>query len=71
LRRQDLAPTFVRNGECYALSREVVLKDPLLLGSNARMVVSEPGSINIDSFEDLERAQKLLKIGEDGILVKR
>lgn len=71
LRRQDLTPTFVRNGECYALSREVVLNDPLLLGSNARMVVSEPGSVNIDSIEDLEKAQKLLKIGEDGILVKR
>ncbi len=71
LRRQDLTPTYVRNGECYALSREVVLNDPLLLGSNAKIVVSEPGGVNIDTVEDLDRAVKTLRVGEDGILVRR
>ena len=71
LRRQDLSRTYVRNGECYALSRDVVLGDPLLLGSNARMLLSQPGGVNIDTPQDLVRAEELLKIGPDGSLVRR
>lgn len=71
LRRQDLSMTYVRNGECYALSRDVVLGDPLLLGPNARMVLSQPGGVNIDTPQDLIRAEEKLKIGPDGSLVRR
>lgn len=71
LRRQDLSRTYVRNGECYALSREVVLRDPMLLGSNARMFLSRPGGVNIDTPQDLIRAEEMLKIGPDGSLVRR
>jgi len=71
LRRQDLSSTYVRNGECYALSRDVVLGDPLLLGPNARMLLSQPGGVNIDTPQDLIRAEEMLKIGTDGSLVRR
>ena len=69
-RRQDLTPSYARNGECYALSRDVVLNDPLLLGPNARLIISPPGSVNIDTVEDFDRAEKTLKVGEHGNLVR-
>lgn len=71
LRRQDLTPTFIRNGECYVLSRDLVMNDAILLGANARIVVSSPRSVNIDTLADLELAEQTLKVGQNGILVKR
>lgn len=55
--RQELAPTYIRNGACYVLARETLFKDPNLLGTSCGYVVSNGLRPNIDTIEDLELAR--------------
>jgi CMP-N-acetylneuraminic acid synthetase len=60
-RRQDLPPAFHREGSVYVTRRNVLMEGDSLYGR--RLVgycLSAERSVNIDSVEDWERAEKLL-----------
>ena len=58
--RQQLKPTYFRNGVCYAVRRKTILKDKSLLGKNARALILKTDVVNIDSYNDLNLARKLI-----------
>jgi len=59
--RQQLAPVFHRNGSCYALRRDFVMNaDGLFSPHSTQAVISEGERVNIDTEEDLLRAENLL-----------
>jgi CMP-N,N'-diacetyllegionaminic acid synthase len=61
-RRQDLPPTYTRNGAIYAAWTETWLTGTMAYGSGCVPYVMEPAeSVNIDSLEDLSLAEFLLK----------
>lgn len=60
-RRQDLPPTYTRNGAIYAAWTETWLSGTMAYGPGCVPYVMEPEeSVNIDSPEDLELAEFLL-----------
>jgi CMP-N-acetylneuraminic acid synthetase len=63
-RRQDLPPTYTRNGAIYAAWTETWLSGTMAYGSGCVPYVMRPEeSVNIDSPEDLELAEFLLARG--------
>jgi CMP-N,N'-diacetyllegionaminic acid synthase len=58
--RQELEPVYHRNGVAYALTRECLLEQRQLLGARAGAVVIDEPMANIDSPDDLAKAQVLL-----------
>jgi len=54
--RQQLNPTYIRNGACYVVSKETLLSGVDLLGPNCGLVVSIGIRPNIDTLEDFEEA---------------
>jgi CMP-N,N'-diacetyllegionaminic acid synthase len=59
--RQQLAPLYHRNGVAYAITRQCLLSQRSLLGTNGGAVVIEEPLVNIDTTDDLERADALLR----------
>jgi CMP-N-acetylneuraminic acid synthetase len=68
--RQELDSTFIRTGVCYAISRETLLNDDKLLGSNSRPIVCNWPHANVDELDDLNEAEKLT-VEYDGILIPK
>jgi CMP-N-acetylneuraminic acid synthetase len=68
--RQELDPTFIRTGVCYAMSRETLLNDERLLGANPRAQECRWPHSNIDDLSDLQEAEHL-SVGYDGILIPK
>lgn len=58
--RQQLKPTYFRNGICYAVRRKTILKDKNLIGKNAKAIILKKKIVNIDSYSDLHLARKLI-----------
>jgi CMP-N-acetylneuraminic acid synthetase len=59
--RQQLRPTFTRNGACYALTRSCLVHQRTILGSrSAAVIVSEP-IVSIDTVDDVGRAEEILR----------
>ena len=56
--RQQLNKTFYRNGVCYAIRRNTILKEKNILGKNARPLILNKEVINIDNYKDLQAARK-------------
>ncbi len=70
--RQELSPTFIRNGACYVFTRETLINDPQLLGNNCGYVVSEGIRPNIDVIEDLYHAIETSYVNaENGLLQEK
>jgi CMP-N-acetylneuraminic acid synthetase len=69
-RRQDLKQTFIRNGNCYAMSVKTINDDPFLLGREPKSLISTDSMINIDDEQDFIEAQLLLE-SKDGIFLSR
>ncbi|MGD8416069.1 MAG: acylneuraminate cytidylyltransferase family protein [Pseudomonadales bacterium] len=63
--RQQLTPTYHRNGVAYALTRACLLEQGQLLGDRAGAVVIEEELANIDTADDLARAETLLAAAEE------
>jgi CMP-N,N'-diacetyllegionaminic acid synthase len=60
-RRQLLPPAFHREGSIYVARRDVVMEKNSLYGERvAGYAVASPSSINLDSLEDWEEAERLL-----------
>ena len=59
--RQQLSPVFHRNGSCYALRRDFLMNgDGLFSAHSSQAVISEGERVNIDTEEDLLRAERLI-----------
>lgn len=61
--RQELNPTYIRNGMCYATRREALDAGFGVLGSSSATVIMPGPVVNIDDAEDLELAQRLFDTG--------
>lgn len=58
--RQQLKPTFHKNGLVYAITRECLLKQNTLLGINASFLVTKRSVVNIDTEYDIELAEYII-----------
>jgi CMP-N,N'-diacetyllegionaminic acid synthase len=58
--RQELSETYIRNGACYAWRRCALMDEGTILPKNSVAVVIHDPLVNIDSFADLEAAERLL-----------
>lgn len=58
--RQELEPSFVRNGLCYAVRTTALAAGLGFLGRAPRAVVVEGPIVNIDDAEDLALARRLI-----------
>ena len=52
--RQQLSPTYTRNGACYAFSRECIHDQKTILGANNGAVVLHEQLVSIDTLEDFD-----------------
>lgn len=59
--RQQLTPTFVRNGMCYATRRAALDRGTGVLGTVTAYVLVDGPIVNIDDPEDLELARRLIE----------
>jgi CMP-N-acetylneuraminic acid synthetase len=70
--RQELQQVFMRNGACYVFSRDTVMNDPNLLGTNCGYVISNGIRPNIDTTDELELCQKISQVNiTTGYLTER
>src|SRR5690606_41261271 len=58
--RQELTPTYVRNGQCYAVRTTALSAGHGILGANPRAFIVEGPIVNIDDAEDLALARRLI-----------
>ena len=61
--RQQLDTVYHRNGAAYALTRECLLNQSVLLGARSGAVITEGPMLSIDSEDDLAQAESLLLTG--------
>lgn len=59
--RQQLEPTYYRNGACYVMSRACIVDQKSTMGNRAGFVISTTRQISIDSFEDFTVAEEELE----------
>lgn len=59
--RQQLSPTFYRNGNTYAFTRNSVLNSASTLSSKTGALLLKDDQVNIDSIEDFEKAERILQ----------
>lgn len=60
INRQELMPTYIRNGICYAVRTTSLTQGYGLIGSAARLVPVDGPVINIDDQADLDLARRAL-----------
>ena len=58
--RQQLTPVYHRNGVAYAIRRDYLVNDGVLLSENSSAIVISGPVVNIDTIEDLVNAEKYL-----------
>ena len=60
-RRQALPPAYHREGSVYVTRRDIVMEKSSLYGNSlAGYLMDEQRSVNIDTLEDWEQAEKFL-----------
>ena len=59
--RQQLKPTYHRNGIAYAITRKCLTEQQTTIGENCGAVIIDEEVVNIDSLDDLCRANELIK----------
>ena len=59
--RQELTPTYVRNGLCYAVRVASFLETHSIGGKRARAIVADGPAISIDTEEELEACRRILE----------
>jgi CMP-N-acetylneuraminic acid synthetase len=60
--RQQLTPIYHRNGAAYAITRECLLSQKSILGKNAGAVVLDEPMLSIDTLEDFETVEAVLRV---------
>ena len=63
--RQQLSPTYHRNGVAYALTRECLTKQKSVIGENAGALLIEELLVNIDTPFDLKLAEFVFELNQD------
>ncbi len=58
--RQQLTPTYARNGAAYALTRACLLEQRIVLGARCGAVVIEEPMVSIDTLADFETVERIL-----------
>lgn len=58
--RQQLGPSFIRNGAVYAFTRDCLLTHRSIYGRTMGYILIDTPLVNIDTLEDFERAEDLL-----------
>lgn len=62
-RRQQLEPTYAREGSVYAVWRDVLMKKDSIYGDKCLpLVLPAEESLNLDTLDDWDRAEKKIKI---------
>lgn len=64
--RQQLEPVYHRDGAAYAISRECLLCQKSILGKNASAVILDEPMVSIDSEEDFEIVEAVLRERDTG-----
>jgi CMP-N,N'-diacetyllegionaminic acid synthase len=59
--RQQLTPTFHRNGVCYAITRDCLMTDRTLKGARTGALVLEGTHVSIDTEWDIELVEYILR----------
>jgi CMP-N-acetylneuraminic acid synthetase len=59
--RQQLQPVYHRNGVAYAITRSCLLEQKSILGGRASAVIVDEELANIDTLEDFEKAERLVR----------
>ncbi len=59
--RQQLQPVYHRNGVAYAFTRECLLEQRSTLGAKWSAVVIEEPQVSIDTLEDFEKVEKVMR----------
>ncbi|MCM2275881.1 MAG: acylneuraminate cytidylyltransferase family protein [Candidatus Didemnitutus sp.] len=59
--RQQLTPTYYRNGACYALSRSCILDQKTTMGQRWAATVIEEVMVSIDTLEDFALVEQVLR----------
>lgn len=63
--RQELSPTFVRNGFCYVVTDRAIAEGHSILGARLGAVICDVPYVNIDSLEELALCRQLMEHGTD------
>lgn len=58
--RQELVPTYIRNGFCYVVNEQAIADGWSILGSRLGAVLCDVPYVNIDSPEDLNRCRRMM-----------
>ena len=59
--RQQLDSTYIRNGICYAISRNAILKEKSIMGKKCLYSIIKKTVVNIDNLSELNLARKVFK----------
>jgi CMP-N-acetylneuraminic acid synthetase len=59
--RQQLKPTYIRNGFCYVVTDEAVARGLDIFGSRCKAVICDVDYVNIDSQADLDRCRLFMQ----------
>lgn len=59
--RQELRPTYTRNGACYAFTRSCLLDQKTTMGKRSGAVVIGEPMVSIDTLEDFAKVEEALK----------
>jgi CMP-N-acetylneuraminic acid synthetase len=63
--RQQLSPVYHRNGAAYAITRECLLSRKSILGKNASAVIIDEPMLSIDTLEDFDAVEAVLRARAD------
>jgi len=58
--RQQLEKCFIRNGLCYVISRDCILRHKNIYGENFGYYITKRDIANIDTLDDLDKAAELM-----------
>jgi CMP-N-acetylneuraminic acid synthetase len=67
--RQQLNPTFIRNGVAYAMARSVITDGSSLLGNSPGALVIDSKQISIDTLEDIKTVEAYLSLKDSSYLL--
>lgn len=66
IRRQDVTPAYSRDGTVYVVRRDLIMNENTIYGENCYpLILSRKESINLDNWEDWEKAETLLSQKKD------
>jgi CMP-N,N'-diacetyllegionaminic acid synthase len=64
--RQQLQPTYIRNGACYLWRRECLVEKKEFFPANTVPVITTEKLISIDTWDDVREVEQLMSAGREG-----